>query len=64
MPVLSLPSCSESDQFIVMMEAIFENLTCDVVAIDGDAMRRKIFNKMMKAMKNRQMRSIRKTTVV
>ena len=28
-PVLSLRSCSksESDQFIVMMEAIFENLT-------------------------------------
>ena len=49
-PFLSLPSCckSESDQFETMIASVFQFLMCDIVATDGDAMRRKTFIKMLK----------------
>ena len=57
-PFLSLPSCckSESDEFVKMIESIFRNLKCDVVATDGDAMRRKTFCKMSKPVKDLQVK--------
>ena len=53
-PFLSLPTCSktESLQFVKMMESIFSNLKCDIVATDGDAMQRKTFSKMSKPVTN------------
>ena len=35
-----------------MMESIFSNSKCDIVATDGDAMRRKTFSKMSKPVTN------------
>ena len=44
--ILTLPSCSktESDQFSCMIDATCKSLNPDIIATDGDAMRRKLFN--------------------
>ena len=51
--ILSLPSCCKTDneQFTKMIEAVSRNLEVDVFATDGDAMRKRVFNKAYKQLR-------------
>ena len=59
-PILSLPLCCKTDneQFTKMIEAVSQNLQVDVFATDGDAMRRRVFNSMMKPINNSGVKKI------
>ena len=59
-PVLSQSSCckSEWEQFLEMITTIFENVQCDVIATDGDAMRRKTFTKISEQIKDTHAKGI------
>ena len=55
----TLPSCSktESDQFSCMIDARCKTLNPDIIATDGDAMRRKLFNGRNKIILDRDVKT-------
>ena len=58
--ILTLPSCSktESDQFVCMIDSICNEIMPDIIATDGDAMRRKVLNRRDKLIKDKDIRTI------
>ena len=58
--ILTLPSCSktESDQFISMIDSVCDNIQPDIIATDGDAMRRKVLSGRDKLIKDKDIRTI------
>ena len=58
-PILTLPSCckTESPEFDKMISSIFKNVECDILATDGDPMRRKTFCRMSKPIHDQQVKA-------
>ena len=58
--ILTLPSCSktESHQFSCMIDATCKILNPDIIATDGDAMRRKLFNGRNKVILDRDQQNM------
>ena len=58
--LLTLPSCSktESQQFLSMIEAISEEVDPDVIATDGDSMRRRVLNGKDKLIQDKDVKSV------
>ena len=57
--MLTLPSCSKTgrDQFSCMIDATRKTLKPDIIATDGDAMRRKLFNGRNKVILDRDVKT-------